>query len=128
MTRVSSKHRRGAALVVAIAVLGLVAAGIVGLASVATGEFRRTRLEQQIAQTQQYQLAAIVIAHAQLQAGATADGPLTMPDASLSATCAWKTADAGSTICVITIDGAARELTFGRNGANWVLKRSRPAD
>lgn len=123
-----SVRNRGGAMVLAVAVLGLVAAAIVAMTSIATSEFHRTRTDVNASRTEQYQLAAIVIAHDQLNSGRTTDGPLTVPEWAPSAVCRWLKVDPSHAVAHIKIEHTARRLEFILTAGTWTLTSSQVAD
>ncbi len=121
--RRSSARQRGVALVMAIAVLGVVAASCVALLLAVGNDFTRVRLDRERLQQEQYELASIAIAHAQLKAGRPTDGALPLPADAGEATIAWTTDPVGIRTCLITIAGREARYAFRQEGTAWTLAK-----
>ncbi len=110
-------------MVLAIAILGLVAACIVSLVAFASGEFKYTQLERQKIQLQQYHLAAIAIAQDELKYAKPVSGTIELPEWAPSASIQWNKIDNSSANCDITIASTTWSHQFDRTDAGFVLAK-----
>jgi type II secretory pathway component PulK len=128
--KASFSKSRGAAMIMAIVVLGLLASVFASLTVIASQEFTRSRDEVQAAQTEQLHLAAIVEARSQLQRNQPRDGAIAQPAADITVTLTWQPGDQ-SRSCVVSVVGgvmSSRRLSFSREDGNWMLQESLPVD
>jgi hypothetical protein len=117
----NQRQTRGAALVMAVAVLGVVAASCLALLLAVGNDFKRGRLDQDRLQLEQYELASIAIAHAQLRDERLVEGILPLPPEAGNATIEWEATAPNRRAATVTIAGLERRYTFDLEAGKWRL-------
>ena len=116
--------RRGAAMVMAVMCLGIVAAILATMLTFTANDFARSGREAIGSQVDQYHLAAIVIARDALARDAASDGPMQLPAPAIGKLVWEKTGtDTRTAIATIALGEtrSARRLTFTRATGTWTL-------
>lgn len=113
---------RGAAMVMAVAVLGLLGITMTAVMTVTMADFKRTRVLQQQLQDQQFESAMIILAHAQLRDQRQVDGILPMPASAGAATIGWQNQSDARKTALITREQNQYRFDFIRTGTDWSLQ------
>lgn len=124
-------HRRGVAMMMAIAMLGLVAVCVACIAHVIESDARRTTQMQHDTVARQLHLSSAQAALVQLRDQHRISGPIALPDelstAGFSAILAWEPAG-DQCVAIMSIDRQTQrqKLKFTSTAGHWQLVRIEP--
>ncbi len=121
MKRSEATSARGVAMVMAVAILGLLAITMAAVMTVAAGDFSRNRLLQQQLQDKQFEQAIIILAHTQLRDQRQVDGVLPMPADAGAVTIRWENASDAAKTANIKRNDRDLQVRFVRKGTDWSL-------